>query len=621
MKFCSLHLYLFTFLYFFLSHHFVVAQDTILLQGDVKQVNSSSKERYFYSADDIPIEQVIPGKFVSRNEVRLNYINGWIWIKFIVKNNSSNDDRFVIHTTSGHISGLYMYKPTPSGSYEMTPAKIHHPEDGREVFNRLPTFFLDLKKGETKSFYIKIHAQNELVKFTYIIRNYAHYSEYAQADYMIFGLYFGALLIIIVVNIFYYIALKDHLFLVYSIYAVGTFLFTATLDGFMWLLIPDPDIAYHLCYFSLRFWPDALIFFTVQLVDLRYFHKKLAIAAYSFIGYHTLFMPILEFTNAFNINVDKMAQWEIINCILGIIFVFTIVAVSYSDKKYLLKYYLIAFSVLVITILFMPLYAFGGAENYLLLQHGVKAGTLFEMLTLSFAVSRRFRLTQNDLKKRQKEEAQLTEKINQLEINVRKAQMNPHFIFNALSSIEYFILKNNQEQARRYLSKFAQLMRLTLDNSRNNYISLSDELSALKLYIELEFLRLAPVQHTYEINLGDGIDADIIHIPALLIQPFVENAIWHGLQKKNAPGKLIIDISLHENELRCTVEDDGGGIERKAVPISRKTSGIQITKERLTLIHGILHSNYKFNILDIKKDDGETVGTCVYLNMPFISEY
>ncbi|MEM8906876.1 MAG: histidine kinase, partial [Bacteroidota bacterium] len=115
----------------------------------------------------------------------------------------------------------------------------------------------------------------------------------------------------------------------------------------------------------------------------------------------------------------------------------------------------------------------------------------------------------------------------ELKMQALTAQMNPHFIFNSLNSIDFYIIKNNTRNASQYLNRFSRLMRLILKNSRSNYVSLKDDLDALQLYLEIEALRFNH-QFQHEINIDSTIDQDYIKVPPMLIQPYVENAIWHG---------------------------------------------------------------------------------------------
>lgn len=603
---------------FYVLNSLSTISDTIYLKNDTKQHIISGQELYFFSPVDLPIQSVISSEFKQKDEVSPLYVTGNVWIKFIIKNNTHNE-RFVFNVSDGHISGLYMYKPV-NGNYILTPSKQFHSEDGREIRTRLPSFYINLKEGETQTFYLKITPENEVVNFSYIIQDYTNYAQSAQIDYFIIGLYLGALLIIICINFFYYYSLKDRIFLIYAMYVFGNLLLSATLDGFTWLLLPDPDLAYHINFFSIRFWNDSMLFFIMQLVNIKKYHKTLNAIGYSYIIYHSLVMMAIELINPFDIRAKIMAQWEGVNWIIALILAFAIIIKSKNENKYLYRYYLVLFIILVSAALFYVVLHLDKGAHYLVFEHGMKTATLLEILTLSFAVSRRFKITEQDLKLKQEEEQQLTDQVKQLEMDVRKAQMNPHFMFNALTSIEYFIIKNKSDLACDYLEKFANLMRLTLDNSRNDYIYIEDDLKALQYYVELEFLRLKDQEHLFELDIDKQIKAEEIAVPALLIQPFVENAIWHGLQKRETPGRLSLRVKFFDDVLLCTIEDNGGGIDKERPPVKRKSSGIQITKERLHLIHVLLKSTYTFDIENVKNDEGKVTGTRVQFSMPYIKE-
>lgn len=597
---------------------FANQRDTVFIQKDIHQTICNGQESYFFSSQNLPIESVVTQWFKPKKNLHL-YITGNIWVKFIIKNNSSNE-HFVFSVSDGHISGLYLYKKI-NDKYLITPPKRFHSEDGREIRNRLPAFYIDLKKGETQTFFLKITPENEVVNFTYIIQDYTSYLEAVQIDYFIIGLYLGALLIIICVNLFYFYSLKDIIFLVYAVYVLGSLLLSATLDGFMWLLIPDPEWAYHANFFCLRFWSDSLLFFIMQLVSIKKYNKNLNAIGYLFIIYHTVFVAIIELINPFNVRAYFMAQWEGVNWILSLVLASIIIIKSKNHNRYLYRYYSVLFIILLSAFIFYMVLHMDKGAHYLLFEHGMKIVALLEILTLSFAVSRRFRLTEQELKRKHNDEKLLTDRIKQLAMDVRKTQMNPHFMFNALTSIQYFIMKHNAIQAKNYLEKFALLMRLTLDNSRNSFNPLQDELKSLTYYIELEFLRMKSASHDFEIRVDRNIDPEKIHVPGLLIQPFVENAIWHGLQHKDEAGKLLIHFSLHESELQCTIEDDGRGIQPEKSKPYHKSSGIQITKERLSLIHSSLGSSFRFRFMLINLNDSNEnqTGVRVSFNIPYIT--
>ncbi len=213
------------------------------------------------------------------------------------------------------------------------------------------------------------------------------------------------------------------------------------------------------------------------------------------------------------------------------------------------------------------------------------------------------------------------QKMTEVEMQALRAQMNPHFIFNCLNSINRYIVKSDQTTASLYLTKFAKLMRLILDNSNSKNVILTNELEALKLYIEMEALRFDK-KFTYEIKVEDNLGPDTIEVPPLIIQPYVENAIWHGLLHKEQNGHLSIRVSMAgEAMLQCIIEDNGiGRVKAKELKsktaTSRKSLGMQLTESRLDLLNKHTALNASVEIVDLQNENNESVGTRVVLNIP-----
>jgi LytS/YehU family sensor histidine kinase len=199
--------------------------------------------------------------------------------------------------------------------------------------------------------------------------------------------------------------------------------------------------------------------------------------------------------------------------------------------------------------------------------------------------------------------------------------MNPHFIFNCLSSINRFILKNESKIASNYLTRFSRLMRLVLINSQKPLIALESELEMLGLYLEMERLRFKN-SFDYAITFLNAIDSDNIFIPPLLLQPFCENAIWHGLMNKEGLGRLDVELSMQDNILYCVVTDNGVGRE-KAEEMNSKTAereksmGLKITTERLALFNRKKGLHTFYEIEDLKDESGKAAGTKVILKISF----
>ena len=203
------------------------------------------------------------------------------------------------------------------------------------------------------------------------------------------------------------------------------------------------------------------------------------------------------------------------------------------------------------------------------------------------------------------------------EMSALRAQMNPHFIFNCLNSIDYFIIQNKTEEASDYLNRFSRLIRLILQNSRAARISLQDELDALRLYIELESLRFQEA-FDYVVKVDEELDLGSIDVPPMLLQPYVENAIWHGLLHKEGKGRLELILSHRADALHCVIRDNGIGraaakqLKSKSAT-RRKSFGMQITRDRLKMLGHLDDGTASVEVHDLTAESGESLGTVVEL--------
>lgn len=220
------------------------------------------------------------------------------------------------------------------------------------------------------------------------------------------------------------------------------------------------------------------------------------------------------------------------------------------------------------------------------------------------------------------EEQRHTKKIVELELRTLQLQMNPHFIFNALNSIQSYVMTHDAITANSYLSKFANLIRMFLDSSRSKYISLQEEIKMLNLYIEMESLRFED-KFDYVFHVDSEVNK-YIEIPTMILQPFVENAINHGLRYKRVKGLLKIYFYYSNDYLICRMEDNGVG-RKIAKEIQSKTrkgyksQGLKITAERLVTYNKINESNIGFSINDLHtnmNDSEEDIGTVVEVRFP-----
>jgi two-component sensor histidine kinase len=246
-----------------------------------------------------------------------------------------------------------------------------------------------------------------------------------------------------------------------------------------------------------------------------------------------------------------------------------------------------------------------------------RSATVLAVLALIYAF---YRIRINAIRKEARLTTAFNKRLADVELTALRAQMNPHFLFNALNSIRHHVLNSRPEEADRYLSKFARLIRLILDHSDQRTVPLADELQALKLYLELEASRFDD-KFSFHITVDPAVDTSTTMIPPMLIQPYLENAIWHGLMQKEEGGELSLRIAREGDRLRIEVEDDGIGRARAAEIKSRsalkkRSMGMSITQQRLAMIEKQQGIQCELRVEDLVLPDGEPGGTRVTLLIP-----
>jgi tetratricopeptide (TPR) repeat protein len=192
-----------------------------------------------------------------------------------------------------------------------------------------------------------------------------------------------------------------------------------------------------------------------------------------------------------------------------------------------------------------------------------------------------------------------------------RSQMNPHFIFNALNSVNQFVSQNDERTTNKFLSEFSRLMRLVLENSQEDFIPLFKEEEIISLYLKLEHYRFRD-KFGYEIQMADDINKEGIEIPPMLIQPYIENAVWHGLRYKDTMGFLSVRFTMEQDVLVVRIADDGIGRKRSAElktenQKKHESTGLKNIRERLGIINKVYKSDYKVEISDAENGSGTIV--------------
>lgn len=236
---------------------------------------------------------------------------------------------------------------------------------------------------------------------------------------------------------------------------------------------------------------------------------------------------------------------------------------------------------------------------------------LITLIAIGFII---YLIRQRDRRKANQNKVAL--KLSELKLEALQSQMNPHFIFNALNSIQNYILNNDQIEAARYLSKFSKLIRKTLDNSHHQFIPLEEIVVSLTMYLELEAFRFNN-EFSYTVNVDESNEKIFsIELPPMLLQPFVENAILHGLMPKTGDKKLTVQLFIRNNELHCVIDDNGIGRMIKQKREGHLSRGQKLTEGMLESLKHLKMTEPEINFTDKTTPDGRPSGTTVQIIIP-----
>lgn len=494
-----------------------------------------------------------------------------------------------------------------------------HPEYGIPIFldtNDKRTFLI-----ETADLY-KLQSSMRLI--LYSAEKYANVvlemEKKKKPAFMIQLLLLGGIFVLSVFMLAQFLVHRDKSYLFYALYAFFLFLYTErsiemnndvriisrflptyfhTSVGYYTLLV---GICYNLFITSfisisrqtIRWWVvNALLWLQILSLSLNFFTDVFNFPM-SFAISFGMWVTFLPFIAIITINILLLSLWnrqkQSRYIIIGSLFVIT---------GGLLQVYFNNYSGSFISFAFTPV-------TYL------EMGALGELFFFALGLGYKRKMLE-----REKKDVELKKMLSELQM--LRSQMNPHFIFNCLNSIELYTAQNNAEAAGHYLSRFSRLVRMVLDNSKNEWITLKAEFEMLKLYLELEQMRFKN-KLQYKIIIEDHIDENYIEIPPMLIQPFVENAIWHGLMHKPDGGNIVIKAVIDNNLLSVIITDDGVGRTRAAelkgkAAIKNKSYGMDITQQRVDIVNTIYHANVTVTIKDLFTGN-EPAGTQVILAMP-----
>ncbi len=418
--------------------------------------------------------------------------------------------------------------------------------------------------------------------------------------------FIGGMLLMFFYFIGFYFMYNDRLFIWYSLYLLSLILFIGTRTYFIWQLLQStfPVFGY-------------LFYETIQ-VGINIFYL---IFARVFLNAKTDFPKL-----------DKAIQYALVLLASVILVQISVITVNPLNnyERYIMdfqRYFMIVFSLAAYVYILrnyrnkLVLFLVGGSFFYLtgavlsMLLWNIRyimIGTAVEVFIFSIGMGYRIKIVEQTRQSIENE-------MNKLRLTALRAQMNPHFIFNSLNSIRAYVISSETKKASDYLNKFARLIRLILYYSAKDTISLKEELDTLALYVELEQMRFRD-DFGFALKIGSDVDAQNWQVPPLILQPYVENAIVHGLAPKNGVKELLVEVSKNKSKLCFIIRDNGVGRSyskntRFIQNPQHKSIAMELTRKRIELTADKQNENENIKILDLT-ENGHPTGTEVRIKLP-----
>ncbi|WP_295127134.1 histidine kinase [uncultured Chitinophaga sp.] len=606
-----------------------------------------------------------------------------IWLKLTVHNNGSRDSSALLFT--GWHDYMYWYEPNNRGEYSLrNETGLMLDKAGIERWDHF-AFPILVEAGQTKTYYLHIinhyYRENPMQPVLYDALEYANFrhetSNYYKQEALIIQIIIGMLLVFLSITIINYTQLPDRSSLYFAGYILGLiFYFGLRLDAKPYQLsfshhwpklkyywdIPALFFCFYVMYFlfgnmflSLReryplmekifrwaaWCASVLMLLSVYCIYRGWYDLPGKI--YTYFYYITL-IPL-------GIGLVALAQRSKHHPLIRFflfgsisIYILSLCAFLFNREDVgltAIPELVTPAGMLVAGVLLQALFFAAGLSYRNKLVHQEKTKTqelLIKQLNKNKELQRKLNeqleelvkeQTTEILRKKQELEEQRKiqleieygKKLSEIELKAIRAQINPHFIFNCLNSIQLFVMQRDYEYAQKYLSDFSYLIRKTLDFSRRNFISLSDEITYLNTYLGLEKMRFE-AKMEYEIIIDPSIPTGELEVPAMLLQPYVENAVKHGMNNEaHTTGKLTIRFNQDADEvLECVIEDNGIGIERskalRQLPAHHQSSGMEISLNRAELLNKMYNTEIQIEIIDKTEKQHSETGTIVRILLP-----
>ncbi|MFN6943305.1 MAG: 7TM diverse intracellular signaling domain-containing protein [Cytophagaceae bacterium] len=478
----------------------------------------------------------------------------------------------------------------------------------RDLYHKNIGFFLSLPKKDTITYLLRFRSGKTNV-LEPVIRSLPAFYKYSLIEYTLLGFFYGLTFIIILYNLVYFVILKERKYLYYLLYMLSITIYLMSRNGtgfqFFWPDIPSAN--YYVEFISSTSGVSFLLLFTSSYLGLYSINKK---------GY--FFLLALLLINLLTLPLQILHQTDIVQMVIAILFVqiaFGVTIIFYLKRRIKTLWFLLGFVILDIGFIISWLEYIDGISSSIFTVYFLYLAVNLQFIFISIGLAHDIKQIREEKNKALINLLAISDNNQMMRILALKKQMSPHFIFNALNSILQRILSGSKDDASEYLVKFSRLIRKTMEQSDIIFTKLSDELESLKIYLSLEAMRLGN-SFSYNIEVNPSINPEREVIPAFIIQPFVENAVWHGLMPKQGDKFVSIRIEKEASVLAIIIEDNGIG---RTVSAKRKKQhqstpqGINLIRERLELLNKKYHCASTVEIQDLYDTKHNASGTRIII--------
>jgi sensor histidine kinase YesM len=644
-------LFIISYLYLFLAN---VSQAQNIRENDafqLKEVKNGRQSLRSYvsllsdSLGQLSIEQVSSPSynalFKRENEWDTSLVvnpKTALWIKLTIQNTTEESrwriGKLLIYNNIVYYSpdGVHFHSDLSGLNYK--PSERHFPY--HLTANYSVPIFLTKRKQDI---YIKTSAhftakvvisQESIRKFLedfYIIpEKQVEIAQTTETNFEI--LFFGICICMLFYNLIIYLFVKDKSYLYYSLAIAGVAGYFVFLEGYYISVLFDvgrtrwerdlDDLISALC-------ADLSLFFFLSFSQVFLFANQKKARWYKILGYLKWYLLIANVTfkcglllaNTFAYTAAQL--FHNINYGLVVIALFILSIDLWRNKNKIHLYYVYAnLPLFALTIVYIS-YAYFNSDRekiIFLLDNSFQMGIMLQIISFSIALAARINFMRFEIEQKKLDNEQLNHRL-------LRTQMNPHFIFNSLTSIQNYLFENEPQKTATYLAKFSKLMRQILESSREDFIPLSKEIQTLENYLQLQKMRFGD-KLNYQIQVSPDIDPEEVKIPPMFAQPFIENSLEHGILHRAGEGFILIDFKLENNLLVLEVEDNGVGLSqsktlRSEIKKEYKSLATQITQERLSLLRQKYQLPLDFVIQELKNQVNEVAGTQVRGKLPIMN--